>query len=225
MTYACRSAWAIALWLLLVSLPLRAEPSHPTWDEAFPTAAAPTEVYFRADYLDGFGKPHRLQVWRDADRRLRRRTDELIDLYVERSGDGDYGYRLVVHARKTIIRADRAMLYRIGIFSDWRSLAYVLDPPRGTYGLARDPSEAASTSAESCDWFRLEAGSPSRVSRVCWSRRWGVPLAIDAMTSEGAWTRRFTVEHIRVFRADARIFAPPDGLVQVDEKPGDEQID
>jgi hypothetical protein len=218
-----RAAWAALLWLL--PTPLQAEGSL-AWDEAFPTAAAPRTVYFRADYRDGFGNGHQLQVWRDSDRRLRRRTDARIDLLVERNDDGEYGYRVLDHAQGTVIRADRTVLYRIGIFSDWRGLAHVLDRPRGPYRIARADPEAASMPQGRCDWYRLDVNSPSQAARVCWSMHWGVPLAIEAPTSEGGWTRQFTVEDIREFEPDSRIFdVPQDGLLQVDADPGGDSVD
>ncbi len=224
MRSARRAAWAGLLWLLPTP-PLQAEVSL-TWDEVFRTSAAPDNVYFRADYLDGVGKGHRLQVWREADRRLRRKTDERLDLHVERNDEGEYGYRLVDHARGIVIRTDRTMLYRIGIFSDWRGLAHVLDRPRETYAIAHVERDIASTPHGSCSWYRLETGSPPRVSRVCWSAEWGVPLAIEALTNQGQWARRFTIEEIRIIQPDARNFdVPQDGLLQVDVDPGVDPVD
>lgn len=222
MRSAWRTAWAASLWLL--PAPLQAEVSHPSWDEAFRTAAAPATLYYRAVYLDGFGKPHELRVWREADRRLRRSTDRRLDLMVARNGD-EYEYRLVDHARRTVIRTDRTMLYGIGIFSDWRGLAHVLDRPRGTYTLRAEPG-LESIPQGACDWYRLETGSPPQVSRICWSTEWGVPLAIEAPDRKGEWSRRFTVEEVHTFRPDARIFAvPQDGYVQVDADPGSDPAD
>ena len=101
------------------------------WDQAFPTAAAPAQVHFLARYTDALGAPHRLEVWRDGDRRLRRRTDDRLDLHVEKGADGEHRYQLVDHARAVVVSVDRTTLYRIGSFSDWVGLAHVLSPLAG----------------------------------------------------------------------------------------------
>ena len=126
-------ALVAGLLCLLGAALVRAEDVISQWDAAFPTRDAPQQVYFRAGYHDDVGRTHRLEVWREADLRLRRRTDEAIDLYVEKSGSGEYEYRLIDHDRKILIRADRTTLYRIGVFSDWIGLAHVLKVPRGGY--------------------------------------------------------------------------------------------
>jgi hypothetical protein len=58
--------------LLLVVSALHAEKQLSAWDAAFPIAAAPPRVYFRAHYAETSGTSHTLQVWRDGNQRLLR---------------------------------------------------------------------------------------------------------------------------------------------------------
>ena len=126
------------LWLVSAAM-VRAEDMNSDWEAAFPIWAAPQQVYFRAEYRDDLGRAHELQVWRQAELRLRRKTDQSIDLFVEKSQSGEYAYRLIDHDRKILINADRTALYRIGVFSDWIGLAHVLNIPRGGYRIAESP--------------------------------------------------------------------------------------
>jgi hypothetical protein len=195
----------------------RAEETGPQWDAAFPTAAAPGQVYFRAAYRDAAGGAHRLEVWREADVRLRRRTDQAIELFVEKSPAGEYAYRLVDRNRKMLISADRTALHRIGVFSDWASLAHVLEIPRGQYRIAQATRPSPETLRGDCVWRRLERLAPAAgTTDICWSSRWGLPLQIAAVTAGGR-TTMFTIEAVETFAPAPEIFAVPhEGLVEID---------
>ena len=214
--------WGICMFLLAASTP--GAGAQVAWDDAFPTASAPPNVYFQARYLDARGDSHRLEVWREADVRLRRKTDEAIDFSVERDLSGGYVYRLVDRARQTVVAADRAMLYRMGLFSDWRGLAHVLDVPRGEFRIA-PIAEAPNKAAHGpCAWFRLETAKPSSTSEICWSREWGLPLIIRTAGAGG--TERFVVEDVRGFLPDATTFTlPRDGLLRLDAGPDETPFD
>src|SRR5262249_16402954 len=102
---AMRSRRALLFGLLCLgsAATVRAQDATAEWKTAFPTGAAPSQVHFRAVYRDGFDRAHELEVWRQADVRLRRRTDDSLDLYVEKAGSGEYEYRLVDHNRNILI--------------------------------------------------------------------------------------------------------------------------
>src|SRR5947209_7092130 len=102
-----------------------AEDRAQNWQTAFPREAVTKQsIYFRARYVDASGVEHRQEVWREASSRLRRVTDDWLDLIVERDVDGEYQYRLADRERHIMVLADRTSLYRAGIFSDWEGLAY-----------------------------------------------------------------------------------------------------
>lgn len=186
------------------------------WDEAFPTASAPSNVYFQGRYRDARGEHHRLQVWREADARLRRKTDEAIDVAVERDLSGRYVYRLADRGTGTVVAADRSILYRAGLFLDWRGLAHGLDVPRGPYRIAPIAVALKETAHGRCVWFRLETTQPSpSASDICWSSQWGLPLIIRA---PGAGeTDQFRIEEVRTFLPDASTFAlSHEGLLRID---------
>jgi hypothetical protein len=58
---------------------VRADDVSSEWEESFPTRAAPAQVHFVASYRDGVGRMHQIEVWRESDLRLRRKTDEAIE--------------------------------------------------------------------------------------------------------------------------------------------------
>jgi hypothetical protein len=222
------SAKGIAIWgcwLFLLAVPAPGAGAQVAWDDAFPTASAPPNVYFQARYRDGRGDSHRLEVWREGGARLRRKTDDAIDFSVERDPSGGYVYRLVDRARQTVVVADRAMLYRMGLFSDWRGLAHVLDLPRGEFRIAPSAQAPNNTAHGPCAWFRLEITEPSpSVSEICWSRGWGLPLIVR--TGGTADPSRFVVEDVRTFLPDAATFTlPREGLLRLDVGPEETPLD
>jgi len=194
------------------------------WGKAFATKSAPENVYFRARYLDQTGKSHQLQVWRQADLHLRRRTDDLLDLYLDKNADGNYNYRLVDYARQVIISTDRANLLRMGIISDWFGLAHVLNFPRGNYTIT--PRQETATMPNKCTWYQLEITSSRSSSRICWSDQWGLPLSIQARTNDSEWTTQFTVEDIHTFQPAPGTFdVPRNSFLQIEAAPDNNALD
>jgi hypothetical protein len=214
------------LLCLLSAAMVQAEDVTSQWEAAFPTRGAPSQVHFRAVYRDGFDRAHELEVWREADLRLRRRTDDSIDLYVEKSVSGEYEYRLVDHDRNMLIRADRTTLYRIGVFSDWIGLAHVLKVPRGEYRIMPAVRQSPASLRGECLWQRLELTLPSSApTEICWSSRWGLPLEIGTDAKNG-FRSRFSVEEVGTFASAPEIFTVArDGLVEIDAGPDAEVSD
>jgi len=220
-------AWISGGLCLLSAATVRAEDVRPEWEATFPIRAAPQQVHFRAVYRDDFGRTHQLEVWRQADLRLRRRTDEAIDLYVEKSASGEYLYRLIDHDRKILIHADRTALYRIGVFSDWIGLAHVLNIPRGGYRVTQAARQSQASLRGECVWKRLELVMPaSSTSEICWSSRWGLPLEIGTQSEQHGWQSRFSVQQVGSFTPGPEIFAVArEGLVEIDAGPDAEVSD
>ena len=72
------------------------------WESSFPAAAVrERNVYFAARYVGTAGREHRQEVWREGSRRLRRITDDKLDLLIEKDSSGEYQYRLA--ARMTLL--------------------------------------------------------------------------------------------------------------------------
>ncbi|MEA2856828.1 MAG: hypothetical protein QOH98_1149 [Methylobacteriaceae bacterium] len=202
-----------------------AEPAE-NWQTAFPRdAAAEQSVYFGARYVDASGVEHRQEVWREASNRLRRVTDDRLDLIVERDADGEYQYRLADRERHIMVLADRTSLYRAGIFSDWEGLAYALSRPRAEHELiAQRASEQ--TAAGSCSWTTLIVKTPAEsASRICWSSEWGLPLSIQTRRGD-EWVMQFAITEVRAFQPSDTVFqVDPAGYLEMDTRAGDDLAD
>lgn len=167
-----------------------------SWEQAFAAPAHDPSVHFRASYFDG--RPHTLEVWRDGDRRLRRQTDGRLNLYGERRGR-DFAYHLADSSRKVLVHVAGSNLHRLGIFEGWTELSHIVVRPRGTYEIR------AGKRARDCRWYAI--GS----RQICWSVRYALPLVI---TDAGKTV--FSVQEIHTGPIDARAFALPTGLAEVD---------
>jgi hypothetical protein len=218
-----RASFAIAA--LASATCVAAEPAQ-NWQTAFPReSAARRSIYFQARYIDASGIEHHQEVWREGARRLRRVTDDHIDLVVERDTDGEYQYRLADRERHIMVLADRTSLYRVGIFSDWDGLAYVLNEPRAEHELiAQRASEQ--TVAGSCSLVTLIVKTPvESTSRICWSTEWGLPLSIQTRRGD-EWVTQFAITEVRVFEpADAVFQIDPAGYVEIDARASDDLAD
>jgi len=184
-----------------------------SWERVFSGRGAPASVYFRARYEDAQGQGHTLEVWRDGQRRLKRRTDDALVLYVTRAG-GEDRYDLVDLARGVRIKVDRTSLYRIGVFSDWSALAHVLVRPAGDAILtAAADRPRQRTPAGECRWYRVEPAG----QEICWSARWRLPLYIQARDFKGDRRTIFTVlEARRDLGGPGTFDVPSAGLVELD---------
>ena len=222
-----RTALAIIVGAACVSLGANVQAGPlSSWEDSFPTSAAPDHVFFKARYVGKDGASHSLEVWRDGNQRLRRVTDDRLDLVVTVDGRGESSYRLADRANHILFRADRTSLYRIGRFSDWRGLAHVLDVPRRSYTLTKLPVEAETASTLPCAWYQLEvADDGTPVRRICWSRRWGIPLTIKVRQPEG-WEAKFQVLDVRIFDlSEVKFSVNAEAFVEFDATNSDEISD
>ena len=181
------------------------------FDRTFNADGAPPHVYFQARYRNA-GGAHRLEVWREGDSRLKRRTDERIETIVSRQAGQDEWQMVVLdllHKRRTDI--DRTNLLRIGHFTDWFSQAHALTRPSGSYGLT--PLQAAPTSvapAASCDWFVLR--TDARQDAICWSVALRLPMLIADAHGKVQWQ----VTHVATAAFAADVFAiHDDGFMRI----------
>lgn len=150
---------------------------EPTFANVFSMKGEPTALHYDAVFEAKDGE-HRLEVWRDRDRRLKRRTDESVETYVFRK-PSDPEFRMSILDRKKRIHTviDRTNLYRIGNFTDWFDLAHGLRHPKGEYKLAKAAApDGAPKAVQACQWYDLT--QDKQTSHVCWSLRSRIPLLI-----------------------------------------------
>lgn len=205
--------------LCLLQAPLAdAKPRSLQWDRAFPSRAAPKNVHFIALYQDPSGRSHTQEVWRHGDLHLHRRTDNRLDLYVDKEKSGNYRYRLLDHKRRIAVSVSRESLYRIGVFSDWAGLAHVLARPKGKFSITRVRAKPEKTSLGECSWYQLTTSKPQPgKSRICWSTQWGIPLFIQTLNMQQHWQPQFSVSTVRTFQPASNIFmADTTGFIAVD---------
>ncbi|MCL2724076.1 MAG: hypothetical protein FWD69_06520 [Polyangiaceae bacterium] len=174
---------------LLAAAPVAAASGKiPTFESIFQAGSEPVSLSYRATFEAQDG-PHTLQVWRDGQSRLRRKTDEAVDAYVIRNTADPVEYQMtVVDYRKRITtRIDRNNLIRLGHFSDWFDLAHGLRHPAGTYRLAPTTAPAgAPKPISACRWYALTQGND--IHRICWSTREHLPMVIwSDRTSSAVW--------------------------------------
>ena len=104
-----------------------------TFEQVFSDKGEPSTLHYQAVFTSRDGQ-HHLEVWRDGDRRVKRRTDEAIETYVFRKpADPDFRLSILDMKRHIHTQIDRTNLYRIGNFTDWFDLAHGLKHPKGTY--------------------------------------------------------------------------------------------
>jgi len=193
--FANKSALAAALACVMAAPAAVAGQPAPTFESTFQTGGEPPALYYRATF-QGRDGPHTLQVWRDGQTRLRRKTDEAVDTYVTRSAADPLEYQMtVVDYRKRITtRISRNNLVHLGHFSDWFDLAHGLRHPAGAYRLAASTAPAnAPAPISACRWYALTQESDTH--RICWSERERLPLVIWSDRAASALWRVTAVEH------------------------------
>jgi hypothetical protein len=156
------------------------------FEQAFEIGGGSGALHYQASYFAG-GAPHRVEVWRDGDVRVRRRTDDRIEVHASREdGSVEFGMSILDLDKRIHTTVSRRNLYRIGSFTDWFDLAYGLRHPMGAYVLTRiaAPVEGASA-ARPCAWFEL--AQDGQVSRICWSTLEQVPMVILSGRGDVVW--------------------------------------
>jgi hypothetical protein len=157
------------------------------FDQAFSTGSGdPAALHYQASYRAA-GAPHRVEVWRDGDTRVRRRTDDRIDVHASReAGSAEFEMSILDLERRIHTTVSRSNLYRIGSFTDWFDLSHGLRHPRGAYrlrGIAA-PVEAPAP-LQPCAWYEL--AQDGQASRICWSAHEQVPMLILSAGGDVAW--------------------------------------
>jgi hypothetical protein len=156
------------------------------FERAFDARGEPASLHFQATF-QGRGSAHRLEVWRDGERRVRRRTDDAIETFASHPPeDPEYRLSILDLKRRIHTRVDRTNLVRIGNFTDWFDLTHGLRRPRGAYQLAAAAAPAgAPRPLERCRWYDLSESG--RTSHVCWSAANRIPLLIVQEGGDLVW--------------------------------------
>jgi len=198
--HAIRSALLLALACLGTSGHAKTTDTPLGFEVAFSEKGQPASQHFASTFRAN-GVAHKLEVWRLHDERLKRVTDGLLEVYVERkSGDPEFHMTVLDAKKRLMTQIDRSNLYRIGNFTDWFDLAHGIKHPKGEYQLARGKKpEGVHGALGACDWFDLTQGS--KTSHICWSARSKLPLLVSAQDGQVLWQ-----------------------VTQLDEKPIDKKI-
>lgn len=159
----------------------------PTFETLFSAKGEPVSLYYKVTFAGREGA-HTLQVWRDGQSRLRRRTDDAVDTYVVRDASDQHGYQMTVvdYKKRITTQIDRDNLIRLGHFSDWFDLAHGLRHPVGQYRLVEtEAPPGIPAPVEGCQWYDLQQGNDGH--RICWSGRDHLPLVIWSQQKGVIW--------------------------------------
>lgn len=210
---ASRGPWGAAFFLIAAqSAACYAAPGGDLeFERVFSAAGEPAELHYKASYQDVRGR-HELEVWRDGTRRLRRRTDGTLDLYVVAERDGDLSVAVLDHVRRMRTDISRSSLYQLGQFSDWFGLAHSFGKPLRPYALRLiSPPPTAVAAVTPCQWYRLDA-DPQHAA-ICWSRTYRLP----ALIADAGGQVRWRLTSVDRDMPDAKVFDIADkGYIQVD---------
>jgi hypothetical protein len=201
-----RCAALVLTWLALVPAPLFASPpDRLDFDSTFNDRDAPRQAHYVATYRLA-GNAHRLEVWRDGDAQLRRRTDDAIETLVLRSpGAAEWTMTVLDLKRRLRTDIDRTSLLRIGHVTDWFALAHSLTRPAGNYELTEIVGHTPGVATIApCRWYLLAQGS--QASKICWSASLQLPLAMTGADDSVEW---------RIVEADTRPL--PASVLRVDD--------
>jgi hypothetical protein len=167
------------------------QPNQPidasTFESTFSAKGEPATLYYKLRFAAG-GSMHTMQIWRDGDKRLRRRTDDVLDTYVIRETNDPTEYQMIVvdYAKRITTRIDRNNLVRLGHFSDWFDLAHGLRHPVGQYRIvSSEAPPKIDPPIGACRWHEIQQGDAR--NRVCWSERERLPLVIWSSTRGVVW--------------------------------------
>jgi len=156
------------------------------FDKTFNAKGEARQIHYQAIYtLDG--KTHRVEVWRDRDRRLKRRTDDILESFIFRpERQAEWHMVMLDVKRKIRTDIDRTNLYRIGHFTDWFGLSHALTRPTMPYRLTSiGAPRLADTPIANCRWYALIRHQVE--SRICWSQTLRLPLLVTDRHNQVQW--------------------------------------
>lgn len=160
------------------------------FEHVFKSQGEPKALYFQSQFYSAAdGRKHNLQVWRDGELHLRRKTDQAIDTYVIRDKANLNAYQMIVvdYNKRVTTKINRDNLIHLGEFNDWFDMSHGLRHPKGEYQLhlGKAPQASFKTFAP-CQWYVLSQGKVQH--HICWSEKDRIPLVIwDNAKSMAVW--------------------------------------
>jgi hypothetical protein len=176
----------LAMLCTAVAFSLHGEAKELNFDQVFDGKGETASLHFQASYYTG-GAEHRMEVWRDHDRRVKRRTDDSVEIYAFHDADDAEFHMSILDMKKRVnTKISRTNLYRIGNFTDWFDFAHGLHHPKGLYQLIETSAPVdAPKPLHSCAWYELT--QEGHASRICWSVQYRVPMLIATANGRFVW--------------------------------------
>lgn len=205
--------------LLAAAAAASAAPTTLRFEDAF-SSRRPVSLHYEARFAATPATEGTVEVWRDGDVRIKRRTGDAIESYAVRAAhDVEYDLTVLDLHRKLLTRIARTNLYRLGNFTEWFDLSHALRHPKGAYRLvaARAPASAG-TPAARCTWYDLE--QQGRIVHICWSSRAQLPMRIVEASGRTVWNvTRLDLGPVpeSVFRVEAHDFVQVDANQDVEK--------
>ncbi|WP_174296940.1 hypothetical protein [Sphingomonas bacterium] len=168
-----------------------------SFDTVFTAAGEPPFLHAVVLFAAG-GSPHRMELWRDHERRILRTTDARITTLATHTRDAGYDLVVLDRNRRTSTRISRDNLYRMGSFTDWFDLGHGLRHPHGNYRLTPTASAVPATlpaTPAPCRWYDLD--QPGGGAHICWDARDRLPLLIATAAWVPAW-RIVAIDHAAI---------------------------
>jgi hypothetical protein len=157
------------------------------FNKVFNSFGEPKQIHYQAAYSMQ-GIEHHVEVWRDGQQRVKRRTDDVLETYITKPA-GEVEWQMVTLDLKRKIRTeiDRTNLYRIGHFTDWFGLANSIAQPPAGYQLTALPTltKTSEKPIASCNWYSLRRSGVE--SKICWSTKAHLPLLITDQHDAVVW--------------------------------------
>ena len=177
----------LATFCVAAAVSFSAQAKALTFEQIFSSKGEPATLHYQAVFV-AKNTEHRVEVWRDGDRLVKRRTDDALEIYAShKSGDAEFRMSILDLKKRIHTRIDRTNLYRIGNFTDWFDLAHGLKHPTGQYQLAKaEAPDGAPKALAACQWYDLT--QETRTSHICWSTQSRIPLLIQADDGRAVWT-------------------------------------
>jgi hypothetical protein len=182
--------WGLGLRLatlcVAAAVSLDAPAKELKFEQVFSDEGELSALHYQAEFTSK-GAKHQLEVWRDGEQRVKRRTDDAIETYAFRKpGDPEFHMSILDLKKRINTQIDRTNLYRIGNFTDWFDLAHGLKHPMGEYRVTNSQAlDGAPKAIKACQWHDLS--QDKRTSHICWSTQSRIPLVIQAQSGEVVW--------------------------------------
>ncbi len=158
------------------------------FDKVFNDKAEASQIHYQASYKLGETQ-HQVQVWRDRGQRLKRRTDDALETFIfKQAKETEWSMVVLDLKRKIRTDIDRTNLYRIGHFTDWFSMSHALSRPTAQYQLSlADKVSVDEKPLDACTWYSLKSNSNGAESKICWSKKYRLPLLITDSKQQVQW--------------------------------------